>query len=80
MKSKLVILSLLAAAVTTVTAQTKEKFYSEKAKDNVFISVGVGAQASMLEIIKHFPIKQMKTRRVKRVKSLIRMWRITAKL
>ena len=47
MKSKLVILSLLVAAATTATAQTKEKFYSEKAKDNVFISVGVGAQASM---------------------------------
>ncbi len=47
MKSKLVILSLLVAAATTATAQTKEKFYSEKAKDNVFISVGVGAQANV---------------------------------
>lgn len=47
MKSKLLILSLLVAAASTATAQTKEKFYSEKAKDNVFISVGVGGQASL---------------------------------
>ena len=48
MKSKLVILSLLmAGAATIATAQTKEKFYSEKAGDNIFISVGVGAQANL---------------------------------
>lgn len=48
MKSKLVILSLLVAgAAATATAQTKEKFYSEKAKDNVFISVAGGAQVNL---------------------------------
>lgn len=47
MKSKLVILSLLmAGAAVTVTAQTKEKFFSEKAGDNIFISIGGGAQVS----------------------------------
>lgn len=45
MKNKILILSLLmAGAATTATAQTKEKFTSEKAGDNIFISVGVGAQ------------------------------------
>lgn len=45
MKSKLAILSLMLAGVAvSATAQTKEKFYSENAKDNFFISVGVGAQ------------------------------------
>ncbi|MCI1648339.1 MAG: OmpA family protein [Bacteroides sp.] len=47
MKSKLVILSLMVAAASTATAQTKEKFVSEKASDNIFVSVGVGASASM---------------------------------
>jgi outer membrane protein OmpA-like peptidoglycan-associated protein len=47
MKSKLVILSLLVAAATTATAQTKEKYVSEKASDNIFLSLGVGANASM---------------------------------
>ncbi|MCD7898815.1 MAG: OmpA family protein [Bacteroides sp.] len=47
MKSKLVILSLLlAGGIVTATAQTKEKFYSEKFGDNIFISVGGGAQLS----------------------------------
>ncbi|OKZ07739.1 MAG: hypothetical protein BHV75_16765 [Bacteroides oleiciplenus] len=46
MKSKLVILSLLlSGAVAVANAQTKEKYYSESWKDNIFISVGVGAQA-----------------------------------
>ena len=46
MKSKLVILSLLlSGAAVVATAQTKEKYYSESWKDNIFISVGVGAQA-----------------------------------
>ncbi|MDD3037622.1 OmpA family protein [Bacteroides sp.] len=45
MKSKLVILSLLlAGAAVTASAQTKEKFTSERFKDNIFISVGGGAQ------------------------------------
>lgn len=34
----------MAGAAVTATAQTKEKFVSEKAGDNIFISVGVGAQ------------------------------------
>jgi len=48
MKSKLVILSLLmaGAALSAVaqTKDTKEKYFTEKAKDNIFISIGVGAQ------------------------------------
>ena len=44
MKSKLVKLSLLLAGATAATAQTKETFYSESFKDNIFVSVGVGAQ------------------------------------
>lgn len=43
MKNKLVILSLLlAGVVSTVTAQTKEKFYSERWTDNWYIGVGGG--------------------------------------
>jgi len=43
MKSKLVILSLLLAGVVgTATAQTKEKFYSERWTDNWYIGVGGG--------------------------------------
>lgn len=43
MKSKLVILSLmLAGAAVSATAQTKEKFVSEKAGDNIFVSVTGG--------------------------------------
>ena len=43
MKSKLVILSLmLAGAVMTVNAQTKEKYVNEKASDNIFVSVTGG--------------------------------------
>ncbi|WP_440199959.1 OmpA family protein, partial [Bacteroides nordii] len=45
MKSKVVILSLLlTGAAISASAQTKEKFYTERAKDNIFISVGAGAQ------------------------------------
>ena len=45
MKSKLVILSLVLAGLATVaTAQTKSRYYAESAKDNYFLSVGVGAQ------------------------------------
>ena len=45
MKSKLVILSLVLAAFATVaTAQTKSRYYAESAKDNYFVSVGVGGQ------------------------------------
>ncbi|MBQ3576178.1 MAG: OmpA family protein, partial [Coprobacter sp.] len=45
MKSKLVILSLVLAGLATVaTAQTKDRYYAESAKDNYFISIGVGAQ------------------------------------
>ncbi|NDV67168.1 OmpA family protein [Bacteroides sp. 224] len=47
MKSKIAILSLMmAGAAVTATAQTKEKFFSEKFGDNIFISVGGGAQVS----------------------------------
>ena len=43
MKSKLVILSLLLAGTAmTVNAQTKEKYVSEKATDNIFVSVTGG--------------------------------------
>ena len=43
MKSKLVILSLmLAGAAMTANAQTKEKYVSEKATDNIFVSVTGG--------------------------------------
>ena len=43
MKSKLVIFSLmLAGAAMTVNAQTKEKYVSEKASDNIFVSVTGG--------------------------------------
>lgn len=42
---RLVILSLaLAAFATVATAQTKSRYYAESAKDNYFMSVGVGAQ------------------------------------
>lgn len=44
MKSKLVILSLLLAGAVTANAQTKEKFTSERFADNIFISLGGGAQ------------------------------------
>lgn len=45
MKNKLIIASLLlAGAATTASAQTKETFYSESFKDNIFISAGAGAQ------------------------------------
>lgn len=50
MKSKLVILSLLLAGASVAMAQNegaKEKFYSEKFKDNIFISAGVGAQLNV---------------------------------
>ena len=47
MKNKLVLLSLLLAGTTTVvSAQTKEKSYSESWKDNIFISVGAGVQGT----------------------------------
>ena len=42
MKSKLVILSLMLAGAVTATAQEKEKFVSEKATDNIFVSVTGG--------------------------------------
>jgi len=45
MKSKLVILSLMLAGVaTSASAQSKDKFVSEKTTDNIFVSVGVGGQ------------------------------------
>lgn len=48
MKRKLIMLSLsLAVTATIATAQTKDKYFSEKAKDNIFISVGVGGQLSL---------------------------------
>ena len=46
MKCKFGIVSIMLAGLAlTATAQTKEKYYSEKFKDNIFISAGVGAQA-----------------------------------
>lgn len=45
MKSKLVILSLVLAAMATVaTAQTKSRYYAESSKDNYFVSFGLGGQ------------------------------------
>lgn len=46
MKSKLVIASLLLAGATTVSAQNKDKYYSESWKDNIFVSVGAGVQGT----------------------------------
>lgn len=46
MKSKLVILSLVLAGLATV-ANAQSRYYAESAKDNYFISVGVGAQANL---------------------------------
>ncbi len=48
MKSKLIVLSLMLAGSSIASAQetnTKEKYHSESWKDNIFVSVGVGAQA-----------------------------------
>lgn len=48
MKSKLVILSLLlAGVVSSATAQTKEKFYSESWKHNWYIGISGGVQAGL---------------------------------
>ena len=48
MKCKFGIVSIMLAGLAlTATAQTKEKYYSEKNKDNIFVSAGVGAQACM---------------------------------
>ena len=48
MKCKFGIVSIMLAGLAlTATAQTKEKYYSEKFKDNIFVSAGVGAQACM---------------------------------
>jgi len=44
---KKLLLMLLVGVAVSVTAQTKEKFYSERVQDNWFISVGGGAQANM---------------------------------
>ena len=45
MKCKFGIVSIMLAGLAlTATAQTKEKYYSEKFKDNIFISAGVGAR------------------------------------
>ena len=45
MKCKIGILSIMLTGIAlTATAQTKEKFVSEKASDNIFISVGAGGQ------------------------------------
>lgn len=46
MKSKLVILTLLACIGISASAQTKEKFYSE-GKDNWFIGIAGGAQVNL---------------------------------
>jgi outer membrane protein OmpA-like peptidoglycan-associated protein len=49
MKSRLIIFSLMIAgvAVSASAQEKKEKFVGEKASDNIFLSVGVGANASM---------------------------------
>ena len=50
MNSKLVILSLLLAGASTAMAQSngaKDKYVSERFKDNIFISVGAGAQLNV---------------------------------
>ncbi|NDV58374.1 OmpA family protein [Bacteroides sp. 519] len=48
MKSKLVILSLLlAGVVSSATAQTKEKFYSESWKHNWYIGISGGVQTTL---------------------------------
>ena len=47
MKSKIFILSLLfAGTAATVSAQDRVKYASERFKDNIFISVGAGVQAT----------------------------------
>lgn len=47
MKNKIVILSLLmAGTAVSVSAQEKEKYYSESWKDNIYISVGGGIQST----------------------------------
>ena len=46
MKSKFIIASLLlAGACLTVNAQEKEKYYTEKATDNIFVGVGIGGMS-----------------------------------
>nr|WP_320058194.1 OmpA family protein [uncultured Bacteroides sp.] len=50
MKSKIAILSLFLAGASTAMAQNegaKERYYSERFKDNIFISAGVGAQGNV---------------------------------
>ncbi len=45
MKYKFSIVSIMLAGLAlTATAQTKEKYYSERFKDNIFVSAGVGGQ------------------------------------
>ena len=46
MKSKLIIASLLlAGACVSVNAQEKTKYYTENAKDNIYLGVGLGGMA-----------------------------------
>lgn len=46
MKSKLIITSLLiAGCCATANAQEKERYYTEKGSDNIFVGVGVGAMS-----------------------------------
>lgn len=49
MKSKVIVFTLMLAGTMTAAAQTdtKQKYYSESFKNNIFISVGAGAQACM---------------------------------
>jgi len=50
MKSKIAILSLFLVGASTAMAQNegaKERYYSERFKDNIFISAGIGAQGSV---------------------------------
>lgn len=47
MKKRLLFLFMMLAGVSMASAQTEGKYYSEKAKDNIFISGGFGAQANL---------------------------------
>ena len=46
MKSKLIIASLLlVGACASMNAQEKDRYYSEKATDNIFVGAGIGGMA-----------------------------------
>ena len=45
MKVKFLALSILLAGVSMANAQERQKYYTEKATDNIFIGVGVGGMS-----------------------------------